>query len=73
MFATSCAVPLIMLCTEAIYSLCVSTKALYAVVLALYSGSFGRGTIFLQEIYEILPKFSPQGSKNRKIWDSDAG
>ena len=35
MSATSSAVPLIMLCTEAIYSLIVSTKALYAVVITL--------------------------------------
>ena len=58
MSATSCAVPLIKLCTEAIYSLSVSIKALYAVVFALYSRSFGHGKIVLQEIYVILAKFA---------------
>ena len=71
--ATSCAVPLIMLCTEAIYSLSASIKALYAVVFALYSGSFGRMKIVLQEIHIILAKFAPQGLENRKILDSDPG
>ena len=68
MSTTSCAVPLIMLYTEAIYSLSVRIKALYAVVFALYSRSFGHRKVFLQETYRyvILAKFAPRGSKNRK-------
>ena len=73
MSATSCAVPLSMLCTEAIYSLSVSIKALYAVVFALYSKSFGRTKILLQETYVILAKFALQGSQNRKTLGSDQG
>ena len=60
MSATSCAVPQIMLCTEAIYSLSVSIKAWYAIVFALYSRSFGHRKILLREIYVILAKFAPQ-------------
>ena len=59
--------PLIMLCTETIYSLSASIKTLYAVVLASYSRSFSPRKIISQEIYVILAKFAPQGSKNRKI------
>ena len=62
-----------MLRTEAIYSLSVSTKAMYAVVFAMYSKSFGHRKIVLQEIYVILAKFAPQNSKNRTILDSDPG
>ena len=72
MSVTSCAVPLIMLCTEAIYSLSVSIKALYAVVFALYSRRFDHMKIVLQEIYVILEKFA-QGSENRKILGSSLG
>ena len=71
MSATSCAVPLSMLSTEAMYSPSVSIKALYAVVFALYSRSFGHRKIVLYKIYAILTKFAPQGSKNRKILGSD--
>ena len=71
--ATSSAVPLTMLCTEAIYSLSVSIKALYAVVFALFSRSFGHRKIVLEEIYETLAKFALQGSENRKILGSDPG
>ena len=67
MSATPCAVPLIMLCTEATYSLSVSIKTLYAVVFVLYSRNFSHKKIILPEIYVILAKFAPQGSKNRKI------
>ena len=75
MSATFCAVglPLIMLCAEAITSLFVSIKALYAVVFALYSRSFGHRKIVLQKICAILAKFAPQGLKNRKILGSDPG
>ena len=73
MFATSCAVPLIKLCTEGIYSLSASIKVLYAVVFALYSRSFGHRKIVLQEIYVILAKFALQGSENHKILGSDLG
>ena len=62
-----------MLRTEAMYSLSVSIKALYAVVFALYSRSFGHRKIVLQEIYVIFAKFAPQGSENRKILDLDPG
>ena len=62
-----------MLCTEAIYSHSVSIKALYAVVFALYSRSFGHRKIVLQEIYVILAKSALQGSENRKILGSDPG
>ena len=62
-----------MLCTEAITSLCVNIKAVYAVVFALFSKSFGRRKIVLQEIYVILAKFAPQGSENRKTLGSDPG
>ena len=67
--------PLITLCTEAVYSLSASIKALHAVVFALYSTSFGHRKIVLQEIYiyVILTKFAPQGSENRKILGSDPG
>ena len=61
MFAISCSVFLIMLCTEAIYSLSVSIKELYAVVFALYLRSL---KTVLQEIYVHLAKFAPQGSEN---------
>ena len=62
-----------MLRTQAIYSLSVSVKALYAVVFALYSRSFGYRKIVLQEIglYVILTKFAPQDSENRRIMGSD--
>ena len=73
MFATFCAVPLIMLCAEAVYSLSVSIKTLYAFVFALYSRSFGHRKIVLQEIYVILTTFAPQGSENRKILGLDPG
>ena len=73
MSATSCAVPLIMLCAEAIYSLSVSIKALYAVVFALYSRSFGHRKIVLQETYVVLAKFAPQGSESCKTLGSDPG
>ena len=73
MSATSCAVSLNMLRTEAIYSLSVSIKALYAVVFALYSRSFGHRKIVLQEIYVISAKFALQDSENRKIMGSDPG
>ena len=53
-------VPLIMLCTESIYSLSISIEA-------LYSRNFGRRKIVLQEIYVILAKCAPQGLENRKI------
>ena len=46
-----------MFCTEAIYSLSVSTKAPYAVVFALHSRSFGHRKIILQETHVILAKF----------------
>ena len=72
MSATSCAVPLIMLCTEA-YSLSVSIMALYAVVFALYSRSFGHRKTVLQETYVILAKFAPQDSEIRKILGSNPG
>ena len=65
MSATSCAVPLITLCTEVIYSLPVSIKAQYAVVCALHSRSFGHRKIVLQEMYVILAKFAL--NKVRKI------
>ena len=73
MLATFCAVPLIMLCTEAIYSLSVNIQALYVVVFSLYLGSFDHRKIVLQEIYAIFAKFTPQGSEKRKIWVSDPG
>ena len=38
---------------------------------ALYSRSFGQRNIILQEIFVILAKFAPQGSKNRKNLNSD--
>ena len=62
-----------MLCTEVIYSLAVSNKALCAVVIALYSRNFGHRKIVLQEIHLILAKFASQGSKNHKILGSDLG
>ena len=71
MSASSCTVPLIMLWTEAVHSLSVSIKALYAVVFALYSRSFGHRKTVLEEIYVILAKFAPQGSGNFKILGSD--
>ena len=73
MSATSCAAPLIMLCTEAIHSLSVNIQALHAVVFALYSRSFGHRKIVLPEIYVILAKSTPQGSGNRKILGSNPG
>ena len=75
MYATFCAVPLIMLSTEAITSLSVSIQALYAVVglFALYSRSVGHRKIVLQEIYVVLAKFAPQGSENCKILGSNLG
>ena len=73
MGATSCAVPLIMLCTEPIYSLSVSIKGLYVVAIALYSRSFGHRKIVLQEIYVILAKFALQRSENRRILVSGRG
>ena len=66
--AFSCTVPLIMLSTDAIHSLSVSINALYAVVFALYSRSFGYRKIVFQEICVILAKFEPQGSKNFEIF-----
>ena len=43
----------------------------YAVVIALYSRSFGHRNIVLEETYVILAKFAPHGSENRKIFGSD--
>ena len=57
-----------MLSTEAICSLPESIKALYAVVSALFSRSFGHKKIVLQEIYVILAKFEPQVRKIAKFW-----
>ena len=68
MSATSSALPLIMLCTEAIYSLSVSIMAPYAVVFALYSRSFGHRKVVLQEIYVILAKFEAKGSEIAIFW-----
>ena len=62
-----------MLCTEAMHTLSVSIKALYAVVFALYWRSFGHRKIVLQEILVILAKFAPQGLENCKILGSDPG
>ena len=74
MSTASYVVPLTMLCTEAIYSLSVSIKALlYAVAFALYSRSFDHRKIFLHEIYLNLAKFAPQGLENDKILVSDPG
>ena len=71
MSALSCAVFLIMLSTEAMYSLSVSIKTLYTdVVFALYLKSL---KIVLQEIYVILAKFATQGSENCKILGMDPG
>ena len=67
------ALPLIMLCTEAIYSLSVNIKALYAVVFALCSRSFGHRKKVLQEIYVVLAQFASQGSENCKTLASDQG
>ena len=71
--ATSCAVPLIMLCTEAMHSLSVSIKALYAVVFALYSTRFDHRKIVLQKICVILAKFALQGLEICNILGSDPG
>ena len=75
MFATSCAVPLFTLCAEAkpIFSLSVSIKALYAVVFAWYSITFGHRKIVLQKVYVILAQFAPQGSENCKILGLNPG
>ena len=62
-----------MLCTEAVYLLSVSIKALYAVVFASCSRSFGHRKIVLQEIYITLAKFPPEGSENCKILGSNPG
>ena len=48
-------------------------ETLYAVVFALYSRSFGRRKIVLQEMYVILAKFARHGSGNRKTLGSDPG
>ena len=60
MYVTSCSA-LITLCTEAIYTLSINIKALYAVVFPLYLRSFGHRKIVLQETYLILAKFTPRG------------
>ena len=62
-----------MLCTEAIYSLSVSIKALYGVSFALYSRSFGRRKIVLQEICVVSAKFVSQGLQNSNVLGSDPG
>ena len=62
-----------MLHTEAIHLLSVSTKAVYAVVFAMYAKSFGCRKIVLLEIHVILAKFAPQDLKNRKILGLDPG
>ena len=69
MSATSCAVPLIMLCTEAICLLSVSIKALYAIVFERFwsqENSFARNTRKI-----ILAKFAPQSLEKRKILSLD--
>ena len=71
MSATSCSVPLIMLCAEAVYSISVSIKVWYAVVLEKFWSQENCFTRNTRKI--ILAKFASQGSENCKILGSDAG
>ena len=61
--------------TEAINSLSVSIKVLYAVVFALYSKKFWsqENSFTRNNLYVNLAKLTPQGSENLKIMGSDPG
>ena len=74
MSASSCAVPLIMLRAEAMYSLSVSINALYAELYnCIVLKKFWSRENSFEEIYVILAKFAPQSWENCKILGLDPG